>query len=57
VEANDNPININHIISFFNSANAIDDYKNKMRNFAIDNLSWEAKMKKVVEFVELHSAN
>lgn len=55
VEANDNPIDVNAVIDFYNKAITIDNYKKIMRNFAVNNLSWDAKMIKVVDFISLNS--
>ncbi|KLO24336.1 hypothetical protein X275_00630 [Marinitoga sp. 1197] len=48
VKNDDSPININEIIKFFNSVKG-NDYINEMRVYAEKHLSWDVKMKPVIE--------
>lgn len=48
IESNEKPININKIIEFYNSIKN-ENYIEKMRKYAEENLTWNAKMKPVIE--------
>lgn len=51
VSANDTPIDVNTIINFLNN-NDFD--RDKIRNYAIENLSWDKQLKKVLNIVFPH---
>lgn len=48
IESNEKPVNINDIIIFYNSIKN-ENYIEEMRKYAEENLTWDAKMKPVIE--------
>ena len=45
------PIDLDKVILFFEKISAVKQYKEYMRDYAINNLSWESIMKPVIEFL------
>lgn len=51
VPASESPININEIIEFYNKVKLEKNYNVIMREFAQNNLTWNAKMKELISFI------
>ena len=51
-DADDSPIDINKICAFYSSISKIDDYQDKMHDYAKRNLDWNVQMKKVLKKIQ-----
>lgn len=51
ITASDEPVDIAKVVEFFLKTIKVCDFKERMRDFAIENMTWEKQMKKVIEYV------
>ncbi|WP_094548895.1 glycosyltransferase [Petroclostridium xylanilyticum] len=49
IENNEDPISVEEIITFYKKVYQNPDYKQKMRDYAVKNLTWEIKMKPIID--------
>ena len=52
VPPNDTPINIEEILMFYNRVSTVKNFNYKMREYALINLTWNAKMMKLIDFMK-----
>lgn len=51
VPNNSEPINMNRVVEFYDNMAVQKDYQEEMRNYAVNNLSWDVVMKEIVEYL------
>jgi len=51
VNSSEEPVDVEQIISFARTICSKDDHRHEMREYAMNNLDWSIKMKKLVEFL------
>ncbi len=51
IKSSEEPIDIQELVEFVRKVAVIPDYKNQMRQYAINVLSWDIKMKKLSEYL------
>ena len=57
VDANENPIDIELLIKFYNNLKINENYEEKMHDFAVENYTWVSQMKRVIELMKVEKLN